>query len=191
MTIKRLQPARSGMLTLLSATALLWGCSEPNNNNVAQSSNTVDQSPAVTEVNPFFTEWDTPYGIPPFDLIKDEHYKPAVEAAIAELQEEIEAIRTNPEPANFVNTIEALETTGSAVDKVFNVFGNITNTDTNDALLEMETEFYPELTRVYDSIILDDAIFQRVKAVYEQRDSLELDEQQARLLELHIHIMNL
>jgi len=175
---------RSGLLTLLSATALLWGCTDSNDGKTTQSSDTADPPAVVTETNPFFVEWDTPYGIPPFDSIKDEHYKPAVDAAIAELLEEIAVIRDNPEPANFENTIEALEISGGAVDKVFGVFGNITNTDTNDALLEMETEFYPQLTRVRDSIMLDDAIFQRVKAVHEQRDSLGLDEQQARLLEL-------
>ena len=184
MNYRRTHATRSGLLTLLAATALLWGCSDSNDGNIAQSSEATDQSPAVTEVNPFFEEWDTPYGIPPFDSIKDEHYKPAVDAAIAELLEEIAVIKANPEPATFENTILALETSGSAIDKVFGVFKNITNTDTNDALMEMETEFYPQLTRVNDSIILDDAIFQRVKAVYDQRDSLVLDEQQARLLEL-------
>lgn len=175
---------RSGLLTLLSATALLWGCSDSNDGVITQSSGTAEPPAMVTEENPFFVEWDTPYGIPPFDSIKDEHYKPAVEAAIAELLEEITVIRENPEPATFENTIVALETSGSAIDKVFGVFGNITNTDTNDALLEMETEFYPELTRITDGIFLDDAIFQRVKTVYEQRDSLGLDEQDARLLDL-------
>jgi len=184
MKYRRAHTVRNGLLTMLSATALLWGCSDSNEGNIAQSPETAEPPAEVTEVNPFFVEWDTPYGIPPFDSIKDEHYKPAVDAAIAELLEEIEVIRTNPEPASFANTIEALETSGGAVNKVFGVFSNITNTDTNDALLEMETEFYPERTRVNDSIILDDAIFQRVKTVYEQRDSLELDEQQARLLEL-------
>ena len=175
---------RSGLLTLLSATALLWGCSDSNEGAITQISGTAEPQAMVIEENPFFVEWDTPYGIPPFDSIKDEHYKPAVEAAIAELLEEITVIRENPEPATFENTVVALEISGSAIDKVFGVFGNITNTDTNDALLEMETEFYPELTRITDGIFLDDAIFQRVKTVYEQRDSLGLDEQDARLLDL-------
>ena len=183
MTTNRIPSTRSGMLILLS-TALLWGCSDSSDKTIAQSTDAVDESPAVTEVNPFFTEWDTPYGIPPFDLIKDEHYRPAVDAGFAELMAEIEAIKTNPDAPTFENTIEALETSGSAVDKVFKVFRNITKTDTNDALMDMETEFYPELTRVNDNINLDDAIFQRVKTVYDQRESLGLDEQQARLLEL-------
>ncbi len=183
MNTNRIQSSRSGLLVLLS-TALLWGCSDSGDKTIAQSTDAVDQSPAVTEVNPFFVEWDTPYGIPPFDLIKDEHYRPAIAAGIAELMTEIEVIKTNPEAPTFENTIEALETSGSAVTRVFSVFNNISNTDTNDAIMEMETEFYPELTRVNDSINLDDAIFQKVKTVYEQRESLGLDEQQARLLEL-------
>ena len=176
----RIKSTRRNLLILLSATALLWGCSDSNDKDIAQSSEAADQPSVATEANPFFMEWDTPYGIPPFESIKDEHYRPAVDAALAELLEEIEVIKTNPEPATFENTIEALEISGSAVARVFDVFSNITNTDTNDALLEMETEFYPELTRVNDSIILDDSLFQRVKTVYNQRDSLGLDEQQAR-----------
>ena len=183
MNTNRIRSTRRGMLVMLS-TALLWGCSDSTDTNIAKSTDTVDKSPAVTEVNPFFTEWDTPYGIPPFDLIKDEHYRPAVDAGIAELMAEIEAIKTNPEAPTFENTIEALEISGGALTRVFDVFNNISNTDTNDAIMEMETEFYPELTRVNDSINLDDAIFQRVKTVYEQRESLGLDEQQARLLDL-------
>ncbi|MCP4047619.1 MAG: M3 family metallopeptidase [Gammaproteobacteria bacterium] len=183
MNANRLRSTKDSLLVLLSS-ALLWGCSDSTETNVAQSTDAVDQSPEVAEVNPFFVEWDTPYGIPPFDQIKDEHYRPAVAAGIAELMKEIEVIKTNPEAPTFENTIEALEISGSAITRVFNVFDNISNTDSNDAIMEMETEFYPELTRVNDSINLDDAIFQRVRTVYDHRESLGLDEQQARLLEL-------
>lgn len=134
--------------------------------------------------NPFFEEWDTAHGIPPFDRIVDEHYKPAFEKAIAEKRADIEAIRNNPEPPTFENTLEALELAGASLNRVSAVFGNITNTDTNDVLQELEVEISPILTRESDAIYLDKNIFERVKKLKEQAESLDLDEQEARLLEL-------
>jgi len=177
--------------TLLAAAAAvaLWGCSE----RAEQADETASsgQSPAVEvamttpEVaNPFFVEWNTPYGIPPFDQIRDEHYRPAFEHAIEELRADVEAIRTNPESATFENTFEALELAGTSLDRVSAVFRNITNTDTNEVLQELEVEINPVLTRENDEIYLDEKIFQRVNTLYEQRDSLGLDQEADRLLEL-------
>ena len=135
-------------------------------------------------VNPFFAEWETPFGIPPFDQIKDEDYKPALELAIADKRTEIDLIRNSDQEPTFENTIEALELAGPLLDRVNRVFSNITNTDTNDYLQKLQVEFSPLLTRETDAIYLDPTIYQRVRAVYDQRESLGLDEQQARLLEL-------
>jgi peptidyl-dipeptidase Dcp len=134
--------------------------------------------------NPFFAEWDTPYGIPPFDRIGDEHYKPAFEAGIEQLRTDVATIRDNPEPPTFENTVEALELAGGLLDKVYGVFGNITNTDTNDALQELEVEIYPRLTAEQDAILLDEKLYQRVRAVYDARESLGLDPEELRLVEL-------
>jgi len=174
------------VLPAIAATALvLGGCSERAGEGAALSGGeTQEGEMTVDAANPFFQEWDTPFDIPPFDAIRDEHYEPAAEAAFEALRAEIAAIRGNPEPPTFGNTIEALETSGAMVNRVFNVFGNITNTDTNETLQALEVKLYPRLTREFDAILLDDVIWQRVKAVYDQRDSLDLDEQQARLLEL-------
>lgn len=183
----RMTSSRSGMalLAMVSTTALLWGCSERSGEEAAVSITGEPGNEVVADAaNPFFQDWDTPFGIPPFDAIKDEHYKPAVAAAFVELRAEIAAIRDNPEPPTFENTVQALETSGVMVDKVFNVFGNITNTDTNDTLQTLEVKFYPELTREVDAIFLDNQLYQRVKAVFDQRETLDLDQQQARLLEL-------
>jgi peptidyl-dipeptidase Dcp len=139
---------------------------------------------ASADENPFFSDWDTPFGIPPFADIRDEHYKPAFEAGIEELRTDIAAIRDNPEPPTFENTIEALELAGPLLNKVLNVFSNITNTDTNDALQELEVEIYPLLTGEQDAILLDEKIFARVNTVFEARESLDLDEQALRLIEL-------
>lgn len=139
---------------------------------------------AELEGNPFFTEWDTPYGVPPFDQIEEADYMPAVKKGVMELRAEIRAIVENEEAPTFENTIVALERSGETLGRVTGVFGNITNTDTTDGLQVLESEIYPMLTREYDAIALNDALWQRVKAVYEQRDSLDLNEEDARLLEL-------
>ena len=93
-------------------------------------------------------------------------------------------IVNNPEPPTFANTILALELSGGSLDKVAYTFRNITGTDTNDELRALQTQIYPLLTRESDAIRLSDALYQRVKAVFDARDTLDLDEQQARLLEL-------
>ena len=178
--------------TLLCAglAVALSGCSEKAEEPGATDLSTVAGDQVTEEVavvendNPFFTEWDTPYGIPPFGQIRDEHYKPAFEAGIEEQRADIAVIRDNPEPPTFDNTIEALELAGESLKRVRLVFSNITNTDTNDALQELEVEIYPVLTREQDAIYLDQAIFERVQAVFDARDTLGLDEQEMRLLEL-------
>lgn len=134
--------------------------------------------------NPFREDWTGPYGVPPFADIKDEHYMPAVKKGILELRAEIDGIVDNPDAPTFDNTIVALDRTGASLSKVMNVFGNITGTDTNDTLNALQSEIYPMITRETDAITFNKALFQRVQSVYEQRDRLGLDEQDARLLEL-------
>jgi peptidyl-dipeptidase Dcp len=134
--------------------------------------------------NPFFEDWDTPFGIPPFDRIRDEHYKPAFERGIEELRADVAAIRDNPEPPTFENTVEALQLAGQLLNRVEDTFGNVNNTDTNDYLQELDVEMTPRLTRERDAIYLDEQIFARVNALYEQRESQDLDDQAMRLLEL-------
>ena len=141
-------------------------------------------SEAELEGNPFRQEWDTPYGVAPFADIRDEHYMPALRKGILERRAEIEAIVNNPEPPTFENTIIALETSGASLTQVLRVFGNVTNTDTNDTLNALQGEINPMLSRESDAVTFNPLLFARVKAVYDQRDRLGLDEQEARLLEL-------
>ncbi|MEQ9315126.1 MAG: M3 family peptidase, partial [Henriciella sp.] len=136
------------------------------------------------EGNPFMQEWDTPFGVPPFAEIEDEHYLPAVKKGILELRAEIDAIASSEDAPSFENTIVALDQVGSSIDRTLHTFGNITGTDTNDRLRELEGIIYPMVTRETDAILFNDALWQRVKAVHETRDTLGLDEQDARLLEL-------
>ena len=144
----------------------------------------IEVSEADLVGNPFRAEWDTPYGVPPFAAIEDAHYMPATKQAILELRAEIDAIVDNPDAPTFENTVVALDTAGESLYKVLNVFSNITNTDTNDTLSDLEAEIWPMLTRETDAINFNQGLFDRVKAVYDQRDRLGLDEQDARLLEL-------
>ncbi len=143
---------------------------------------------AVTEAelagNPFLEEWDTPYGVPPFSRIEDAHFMPAIKKGVLEQRAEIEAIVNNADAPSFDNTIVALERAGRLLDRASFTFGNITSTDINDELRALQSVISPMLTRERDAISLNEALFQRVRAVYDQRDTLGLDEQDARLLEL-------
>ena len=147
-------------------------------------SDEISVSDAELAGNPFMQEWNTPYGIPPFSAIKDEHYMPAFKKGILELRADIVAILENPEPPTFENTILALEIAGELLTKVDYTFGNISNTELNDELRALESEVNPMLTREFDAINLNTDLYARVKAVYDQKDELGLDEQDARLLEL-------
>jgi peptidyl-dipeptidase Dcp len=134
--------------------------------------------------NPFREEWDTPYGIPPFDEIDDAHFMPAFKKAVLEMRAEYDAIVNNPEPATFENTILAMETSGESIAKVLYTFASLTGTELNDNLRQLQTEIWPMWSRESDAINLNQKLFDRVVAVYDQRDSLNLGEQEARLLEL-------
>ena len=137
---------------------------------------------ACTNQNPLLTEQNTPYGVPAFDKVKIEHYMPAFEKAIAENKAEIEAIVNNPEAPTFANTIEALDRSGELLDKVVGVFFNVLEADGNDEMNKIAEEVTPLLSELSDGIILNDALLQRVKAVYEQRETLGLNDEQMRLL---------
>lgn len=137
---------------------------------------------ACTNQNPLLTEQNTPYGVPAFDKVKIEHYMPAFEKAIAENKAEIEAIVNNPEAPTFANTIEALDRSGELLDNVVGVFFNVLEADGNDEMNKIAEEVTPLLSELSDGIVLNDALFQRVKAVYEQRETLGLNDEQMRLL---------
>ena len=189
-----MNPKPTDALKLFAAAGLaaaLIGCGEQSAQVAEDGMQAPDQAvaeapaqPPEAAANPFFAEWTTPYGIPPFDQIEDAHYKPAFEAGIEQLRADVAAIRNNPEPPTFANTVEALELAGGLLERVYGVFGNITNTDTNDALQELEVEIYPRLTAEQDAILLDEQLYGRVKAVYDARESLGLDPQELRLVEL-------
>ena len=139
---------------------------------------------AELEGNPFRADWTGPYGVPPFADIKTEHFKPALLKGILEARAEVQAIVDNTEAPTFENTILAYERTGQSLAKVMGVFGNLSSTDTNPEIQALEAEIYPMLSTERDAVTFNPKMFARVKAVYDQKDRLGLDEQDARLLEL-------
>lgn len=135
------------------------------------------------ESNPFFAEYDTPFGVPPFDKIKNEHYMPAIKEGIKQHQAEVDAIANSTEAPTFANTIEALEYSGQLLGRALQVFYNINLCVITEETQAIAREMSPMLSEHYDNISLNPKIFERVKAVYEQRESLNLDPEQKKLLE--------
>lgn len=133
--------------------------------------------------NPFFETYTTPYGAPPFDKIKLEHYMPAFLEGMAQQKAEIDAIVNNTEAPTFANTIEALEYSGSLLDKVTYAFFNVYMADGNDEMGKIAEEVSPLLSEQSDYIMLNEGLFERVKAVYEARATLNLNKEQEKLLE--------
>ncbi|MCW2285220.1 peptidyl-dipeptidase Dcp [Rhodoblastus acidophilus] len=134
--------------------------------------------------NPLLNYWSTPFALPPFAQIATAHFREAFSQALREHDAEIAAITANPEAPTFANTVDALELAGRKLNQVGSVFWNLTGTDSTEDLRALEREISPELTRHYTAISLNPALFARVSALYDRRDELALDEEQARLLEL-------
>ena len=133
--------------------------------------------------NPLLTESGLRYEAPAFDKITEEHYLPAFEAAIAEGKQEIEAIVNNPEAPTFENTILELEYAGGKLNTVAGIFYNLNEANTNDRMQEIAEQISPMMTEYSLSIMLNPKLFERVKAVYEQRENLNLSQEEAKLLE--------
>ena len=133
--------------------------------------------------NPLLTESSAPFGAPQFDKIRNEHYLPAFEAGIAEAKKEIDAIVANQEEPTFENTIEAMEYSGQTLDRVAGIFFNLMEANTNDDMQQIAEQVSPMLTEYSMYVSLNNDLFQRVKAVYEKRNELGLDQDQMTLLE--------
>ncbi len=133
--------------------------------------------------NPFFETYKNKYGAPPFELIKNEHYKPAFAEGIKQQQAEIDAIVDNAQPATFANTIEALDFSGELLKKVSSVFYNLYSAETNEEMSKIATEVSPLLSDHNDNIYLNEKLFVRVKALFDGREQLNLTPEQNRLLE--------
>lgn len=150
--------------TALAAGLLLWACSK-------------------SETNPFFADYGTPFESPDFSKISEADYLPAMKEGIRQHKAEIEAIATSGEAASFTNTIEAIEKSGALLDRSANLFFAMNSANTNDNLQAIAREVSPLLSQHNDDIYLNDALFQRIKSIYDQRESLDLSTEQQTVLD--------
>jgi peptidyl-dipeptidase Dcp len=180
-------------LAVASALAIV-GCGQSQESdsqkNKAQGGSTAQtraiqkEHKAMQQVaNPLMVESTLPYHAPPFDKIRPEHFLPAFEKGMEEHSQEIEAIANNPEPPTFDNTLVAMEKSGRLLSRVANVFFNLTGTISNEDIRRIEAEVSPKLSQHQDAIMLNEKLFNRVKTVYEHRDTLE-DPEARRLVEV-------
>ncbi len=135
--------------------------------------------------NPLLTPSSLPYGAPDFTVIKNEHFKPAILAGMEEHLAQIEAIANNPEEATFDNTLVAMEKSGETLSRAYGVFGLLAGANTDPEIQEIEVEMAPKLAAHSDAIMMNDKLFQRVKTIYENRESLDLDPESKKLVEYY------
>lgn len=133
--------------------------------------------------NPFLNPYNTPHGTAPFHHIKIEHYEPAIMEGMKEQNEEIDAIVNNPEAPTFENTIVALERSGALLERVTTVFGNLMSAETSDEMQELAEKMMPLLSEHSNNISLNEKLFARIKAVYEQKDRLGMNGEESQLLQ--------
>ena len=154
-------------LLILATSCMMYSCST---------------TPTENE-NPLLSEFKTEFGAPPFNLIKNEHYKPAFKKGFDEQSQLIQAIIDNKETPNFDNVIAALDNSSPTLDRVSGVFFNLTSAENNDTIQAISEEILPILTEHGDNIYLNEELFKKVNEVYENRDSFNLTTEQLRLLD--------
>ena len=157
---------------LMATALLLFGCQSQEPKEEAMD-------------NPFFTPFETPFGFPDFSKIENAHYLPAFEKGIADQKAEIEAIVNNPEPPSFENTIAAYDRSGRLLANVSRVFYSVNSAETSPEMQEIARQVAPLTTAHSDDINLNEALFARIKALYDQKETLGLDSLQLRTLELY------
>jgi len=156
---------RHVILMLLIIGVMMWSCTNQ------------------TDENPFFTEYDTPFGVPPFDKIKEEHYMPAYLKGMELEKQEVDAIVNNLDAPTFKNTIEALDNAGELLTRVNYTFGNLNEAVTTENMQQIAKDVAPLLSQHNDDIKLNEELFQRIKTLYNQIDKLDLTIEQKTVLE--------
>ena len=136
-----------------------------------------------TTMNPFFETYTTPYQVPPFDVIKNEHFKPAILEGIKKQETEINSIVSNKEKPTFDNTVLAMENSGKLLARVSTVFYNMNSANTNEEIQTIAKELAPKLSAHNDNIYLNEALFKRVKVVWDNQKNFKLNKEQAKILE--------
>ena len=170
---------RCTVSTIVVIVAALWaaGCGGLSPDGM------VDVPMTDAEANPLFTRSTLPYQLPPFDQIENAHYRPAFERGMTEHLAEIEAIIDVTNAPTLENTLVPLERSGELLTRVESVFFSLNSADTNDAMDEIRVEMAPKLAAHRDRILLNGELFSRVKALYDQRDVLDVDAESRRLIE--------
>ncbi|WP_277014498.1 M3 family metallopeptidase [Flavobacterium lindanitolerans] len=144
---------------------------------------TIEAQENKQNMNPFFQPYSTPYEVPPFDKIKNEHFKPAILEGIKRHEAEINAIANNTAAPTFENTILAMENAGELLANVNIVFSNLNGANTNEEMQKIAKEVSPNLAAHSDNIYLNEKLFARVKAIWDKKESLGLNQEQAKILE--------
>lgn len=165
---KKIEMNKKSFIPFMVMAAMFVGCNTENK---------------IQTDNPLLLEYETPFNVPPFDRIKDEHFKPAFEEALKRHNLEIDSITNNKEEPTFENTIVALENAGSLLNNVSTIFYNLNSANTNDSLQAIAQEMAPKLSAHSDEINLNAKLFQRVKFVYDNQNKFALDSEDKKLLE--------
>jgi len=169
------------VILIMALMSILGGCGDYGSSD-GTGDTTVSKAKADSTQNPFFTEWDGPFGTPPFDKIELAHYEPAFLRGMAEHNEEIAVIARGADFPTYANTIEAMDRAGSLLTKTGNVFGAMNGTMTNEEMQAIAKRLAPLRSQHRDEILLNAELFARVDAVYQQREKLELEREQQILL---------
>ena len=175
-----MKTAKKG-ITILLKTGILIAAALPQ----MQSNAAVPSGAQFGPSNPFYAPSTLPLQAPPFDKIKDSDYQPAIEAGMAQQREEVRAIAESPDPPTFENTLVALERTGQLFNRVNLVFNAVTGANLSPELEKLQEIEAPKLAAHKDGIFLDSKLFQRIEAIYKQRESLKLDAESLRLVEYY------
>lgn len=143
----------------------------------------INKSGTIGDYNPLLANYETPFQAPPFEEIKNEHFKPAILEAIKIQQNEIDVIANNKEKPTFENTIVAFEESGALLNRITTTFSNLNSANTNDTLQALAQEMAPELSKHRDNIFLNEKLFERVKEIWNTQIDYKLTAEQAKLLE--------
>src|ERR1700761_4539942 len=182
--------------TLVIATSIaLAACSQQSNEQAAPpvpasggtapaKASTAASGAEVSAVNPFLSPSTLPFEAPPFDKIKDGDYQPALEEGMKQHLEEINKIADNPDAPTFENTFIAMEKSGQLLSRVRRAFFAVTGANTNDVLQNVQQVEAPKFAEHQDAIVMNDKLFKRIQTIYDQRDSLKLDPESKRLVEV-------
>lgn len=176
----------------LSAPALAEESKLPSDNTAVPSGQSKEENVTGTAnqlkdnkgENPFFYASRLPFQAPPFDVIRESDYAPAIAAGIQQKLAEVEKIANNPTEPTFENTLVALQRVGALLTRTMNVFGAMTSANTSDVLQKLDEETSPRLAALDDAMMLNSNLFARIKAIYDQRDALKLDAESRRLVEV-------